>query len=115
VPAHTANRNFLFLNNNINKTIYQISRKMSSDNTYQRTGSTHSGKSASRVSSLLGRAQNSEHLQPPSDSAVLAEEKFPEQNHTMVKDYLDVDCDYNDLCKFLFQRAENLQNKANGF
>ena len=83
---------------------------MSSENTYQRTGSTHSGRSASKVSSLLGRAQNSEHLQPLSDSTVLAEEKFPEQNHTMVKDYLDVDCDYNDLCKFLFQRAENLQN-----
>ena len=83
---------------------------MSSENTYQRAGSTHSGRSASKVSSLLGRAQNSEHLQPLSDSTVLAEEKFPEQNHTMVKDYLDVDCDYNDLCKFLFQRAENLQN-----
>jgi hypothetical protein len=47
---------------------------MSSENTYQRTGSTHSARSASKVSSLLGRAQNSEHLQPLSDSTVLAEE-----------------------------------------
>jgi hypothetical protein len=43
---------------------------MSSDNSCQRAGSTHSGRCASKVSSLLGRAQNSEHLQPLSDSAV---------------------------------------------
>ena len=66
---------------------------MSRDNIHQRTPSTHSGRSASRVSSLLGRAQNSEHLQSLSDSTVLAEEKFPEQNHTTVKDYLDAGCD----------------------
>jgi hypothetical protein len=106
VPAHTAtqktNINKIQFTNNLIRAI------MSSDNTCQRTGSIHSGRSASKVSSLLGRAQNSEHLQPLSDSTVLAEEKIPEQNHTMVKDYLDVDCDYSDLCKFLFQRAENL-------
>jgi hypothetical protein len=97
---------FFFKQISIKSNLPTTSRKNEQRN-YIRT---HSGRSASKVSSLLGRAQNSEHLQPLSDSTVLAEEKFPEQNHTIVKDYLDYDCDYNDLCKFLFQRAEDLQN-----
>ena len=60
------------------------------------------------VADLLNRVTFSGPLQSLQTTTVLADQLYPELDHKVVKDWLKLNCDYNDLMFVLFQRAEKL-------